>query len=83
MKYGEIFDQILSTFRFIEIGKGTCEPTYEVIKTPELSAEQAYSEKCFNKENENDCFKVDIYNLANKDFSKPDGIPDCKWTIPK
>ncbi|MCX6817117.1 MAG: hypothetical protein NTZ93_04605 [Candidatus Beckwithbacteria bacterium] len=74
------FDQILSTFKFTESEKAVCKPTYEVIQTPELSAEQTYSQECLNKDNESDCLKVDIYNLSQKDFSKPDGIPDCKWT---
>ena len=62
-----------------EIEKGSCEPAYEVVKTPELSAEQVYSEECLNKGSKDDCLRVDIYNLTKKDFSEPDGIPDCEW----
>jgi uncharacterized protein HemX len=63
-----------------ETEKGVCKATYEAAETPELSAEQNYSLECSLQRNESDCLKVDIYNLAKKDFSTPDGISDCKWT---
>lgn len=77
-----IFNQILSTFKFID-NKSVCVPTYQVeTNSVELTAEQNYSMRCTEQRSEKDCFSIDLYNQKADDFSTPDGIPDCIWKNP-
>lgn len=81
---GPIFDQILSTFKFIEsdISKlpGSCIPTYKIeTNTEELTAKQNYSMYCSEKHSETDCLEVDLYNKKDDNFNTPDKISDCEW----
>jgi len=61
---------------------GSCTATYEVeINTEELTAKQNYSMYCSDKQSEQGCLSVDVYNQKLDDFSAPDGFPDCKWNV--
>lgn len=78
----EIFDLILSTFKFLGADTGVCRPTFPVeTNTPEMTASQNYALECTLKKTAGDCLSVDIYNQPAKDFSQPDGEPDCRWVI--
>lgn len=76
-----LFDQILSTFKFLGAEVGMCKPGFPIeTNMPELTASENYAIECTSKKIKNDCLLVDIYNAKSKDFSKPDGVPDCDWT---
>ena len=76
------FNQILSTFKFID-DKSVCVPTYRVeTNSTELTAKQNYSVRCTEQRSEKDCLSIDLYNRKADDFSIPDKIPDCIWKNP-
>ena len=63
---------------------GACRANFPVeTNTPELTANQNYAAECSSKRTESDCLSIDLYNTGLKDFSKPDGVPDCVWTAEK
>lgn len=77
----ELASQILSTFKFLGAETGTCQPTFPIeTNMPELTASENYAMECSSKQTRSDCLSMDVYNAKTKDFSKPDGIPDCIWT---
>lgn len=78
----QTFDLILSTFKFLDTNTGKCQPTFPVeTNTQEMTASQNYALECTLKKTAGDCLSVDIYNQSTKDFSQPDGEPDCRWAI--
>jgi len=82
IKFQSVFDQILSTFKFID-DKSVCVPTYQVeANSEELTAKQYYSMRCPEQLSEKDCLSIDLYNQKTDDFSIPDEIPDCIWKNP-
>lgn len=72
-------NQILSTFKFTGVVAGSCQATFPVETSVELTASQNYAMECSLKQTKSDCLSMDLYNTKTKDFSKPDGIPDCSW----
>ncbi|MEK7513728.1 MAG: hypothetical protein AAB430_01760 [Patescibacteria group bacterium] len=77
----EEFILILSTFKFLGTDTGACQPTFPVeTNAQEMTASQNYALECTLKKTAVDCLSVDIYNRQTKDFSQPDGEPDCRWT---
>lgn len=75
-------DQILSTFKFLDQNSQTssCTPKFKVESGPELTASEAYSQKCYEAKTKEECEKVDIYRESTQNFGNSDGIPDCLWS---
>ena len=78
----KILDQILSTFKFVDQNSQTssCTPKFKVESGPELTASEAYSQKCYEAKTKEECEKVDIYRESTQNFGNSDGIPDCLWS---
>lgn len=81
-KFQSVFDQILSTFKFLGQNSQTssCTPKFKVESGPELTASEAYSQKCYEAKTKEECEKVDIYRESTQNFGNSDGIPDCLWS---
>jgi len=76
----QLFDHILSTFKFID-QTSMCKPKFAYsTNTSELTAEATYAQKCLEVQTKTACEKVDIYRASTKNFGNSDGIPDCEWT---
>jgi len=78
----DLIDQILSTFKFLGRNSqaSSCTPKFKVESGPELTASEAYSQKCYEVKTKERCEKVDIYRESTQNFGNSDGIPDCLWS---